>query len=79
MIVVATKVDALPIGLILPLKYNPNTTGHQGDESLDSLRFANILASMADKGILSVTELNNDEVSNRAAVPKLLVPSPIIR
>ena len=70
MMVTATKVEALPMGVKLPPRLAPNTTDHQSEESGLVPAAARIFASIAANGILSVTELNTADRTNNAPVPK---------
>jgi len=70
MMVTATRVEALPIGVRLPPRLAPNTTDHQSEESGLVPAAVSIFASIAANGILSVTELNAADRTSSAPVPK---------
>ena len=78
-IVTATKVEALPMGVKLPPKLEPKMTDHQSGESATVPLACKILASIADNGILSVTELMAADTANSMAVPYWLSSVPIMK
>ena len=76
-IVTATSVDAEPIGVKFPPRLAPKITDHHNELSPAVFCALRIFANIAASGMLSVTELKKDALTNRADPPKLS-PKPII-
>ena len=84
MIVTATSVEADPIGVRLPPRFAPKITAHHrgspGGRNAPPARGipATILASIAARGMLSVTELNAAAGRAEAALARIVrTPEPL--